>query len=92
MNTENHLSWTFTRNIVYDTYQRSNHSAFKSDAANVSVSFSNNVYYNPYNTPLLFGIEQISFVEWQKTGQDNDSVIADSLFIGDINQWDFFTR
>ncbi|UJR12495.1 hypothetical protein I4U23_016670 [Adineta vaga] len=91
MNTENHLSWTFTRNIVYDTFQGNNHSAFKSDAADVSVSFSNNVYYNPYDTPLLFGIQQTSFAEWQKTGQDNGSVIADPLFVGDINQCDFFT-
>ena len=91
MNTENHLSWTFTHNIVYDTYQGSNHSVFKSDAANVSVAFDNNVYYNPYNISLLFGIEQTSFTEWQKTGQDNNSVIADPLFIGDVNQCDFFT-
>jgi parallel beta-helix repeat protein len=91
MNTENHLSWTFTRNIVYDTFQGSNHSVFKSDAANVSVSFSNNVYFNPYSTPLLFGIQQTSFAEWQQTGQDNSSVIADPLFVGDVNQCDFFT-
>jgi hypothetical protein len=91
MLTENHLSWTFTHNIVYDTFQGTNHSVFKSDATNVSVSFSNNVYYNPYNTPLLFGIQQTSFAEWQKTGQDNGSIIADPLFIGDVNQCDFFT-
>ena len=91
MNTENHLSWTYTRNIVYDTYQGSNHSVFKSDAPNVIVSFSNNVYYNSYGTPLLFGIQQTAFSDWQKTGQDNGSVIADPLFIGDVNQCDFFT-
>ncbi|CAF4180409.1 unnamed protein product [Rotaria sp. Silwood2] len=91
MNTENHLSWTFTGNIVYDTFQGNNHSAFKSDAVNVSVSFSNNVYYNPYGSSLLFGIQQTSFAEWQKTGQDNGSVIADPLFVGDVNQCDFFT-
>ncbi|CAF1108120.1 unnamed protein product [Rotaria sordida] len=91
MLTENHLSWTFTRNIVYDTFQGSNHSAFTSDAPNVSVSFNNNVYYNPYGTPLLFGIQQTSLAEWQKTGQDNSSVIADPLFVGDVNQCEFFT-
>jgi hypothetical protein len=36
-------------------------------------------------------MQQLSFEEWQKTGQDNDSVIADPLFAGDINQCDFFT-
>ena len=91
MNTENHLSWTFTHNIVYDTFQGNNHSVFKSDATGVSVVFTENVYYNPYNSSLLFGIEQVSLAEWQKTGQDNGSVIADPLFVGDINQCDFFT-
>jgi parallel beta-helix repeat protein len=89
--TENHTSWILTRNIFYDTFKGSNHSMFKSDAANISVSFSNNLYYNPYGTPLLFGIEQTSFAEWQKSGQDNGSVIADPLFAGDVNQCDFFT-
>ena len=28
---EDHTSWTFTRNIIYDTYQGIDHSAFKSD-------------------------------------------------------------
>jgi parallel beta-helix repeat protein len=87
---ENHTSWTYTRNIVYDTFQGTNHSAFRS-GPNVISSFSNNVYYNPYNTSLLFGSKQTSFVEWQKTGQDNGSIIADPLFTGDVSQCDFFT-
>jgi hypothetical protein len=89
--TEDHTSWTYTRNIVYDTFQGANHSAFKSDAVNVIAFFNSNVYYNPYGTPLLFGVHQTSFAEWQKTGQDNGSVIADPLFAGDVNQCDFFT-
>ena len=89
--TENHTSWTYTRNIVYDIFQGANHSAFTSDQADVRISFSNNVYYNTYATPLLFGIQQVSLTDWQKTGQDNDSVIANPLFVGDVNQCDFFT-
>jgi putative cofactor-binding repeat protein len=87
---ENHTSWTFTRNIVYDTYQGLNHTIYKPDPG-VIAPFSNNVYYNPYGTPLLFGSQQTSFAEWQKTGQDNGSVIADPMFAGDVNQCDFFT-
>ena len=91
--TENHTSWIYTRNIVYDTFQGANHSAFKSDQPNVRISFSNNVYYNTFKTPLLFGqlSHQVSFDEWQRSGQDNNSVIADPLFAGDVNQCDFFT-
>ncbi|CAF3883297.1 unnamed protein product [Rotaria sp. Silwood1] len=87
---ENHTSWIYTRNIVYDTFQGTNHSVFKSDP-HVIASFSNNVYYNSYGTPLLFGSKQTSFFEWQKSGQHNGSVIADRLFAGDVNQCDFFT-
>jgi hypothetical protein len=73
-----------------DLYQGANHSAFKSKP-NVTALFNNNVYFNAYGTPLLFESNQTSFSEWQKTGQDKDSVIADPLFAGDVNQCDFFT-
>ena len=87
---ENHTSWIFTRNIVYDVFQGSNHSAFMSNP-NVIASFENNVYYNPFGTSLRFGSDQVSFEDWQKTGHDNNSVMANPLFVGDVNQCDFFT-
>ena len=87
---ENHTSWTFTRNIVYDAFQGTNHSVYNSDP-NVTAVFDHNVYYNPYGTKLLFGSQQVSFTEWQHLGQDNGSMIADPLFAGDVNQCDFFT-
>jgi parallel beta-helix repeat protein len=87
---ENHTSWTFTRNIVYDTFQGDKHSAYDSDLMVVAPSGSN-LYYNPYGTPLLFGPEQLPLDQWQKTGQENGSVIADPLFAGDVSQCDFFT-
>ena len=86
---ENHTSWTYTRNIVYDTYKGVNHTAYREDPG-VIASFSNNVYFNPYGTPLLFGSNKTTFDEWQKTGHDNGSVLADPLFAGDVNQCDFF--
>ena len=86
---ESHISWTYTRNIIYDTFQGANHSAFSSDG-DVIAPFSNNVYYNPYGTQLFFGHQRLSFADWQKTGQDNNSVIADPMFVGDVNQCDFF--
>jgi len=87
---ENHTTWTLTRNIIYYTFQGTNHSVYHALIPTIAL-FDKNVYYNPYSTALLFGMQQISFEEWQKTGQDNDSVIADPLFVGDVNQCDFFT-
>jgi parallel beta-helix repeat protein len=87
---ENHTSWTFTRNIVYDTFQGSKHTVYNPAVGTVA-SFTNNIYYNPYDTLLLFGSQQTTFAEWQKTGQDNGSVIADPLFSGNVSQCDFFT-
>jgi len=89
--TENHTSWTFTRNIVYSIYQGASHSAFKADKPNSTIVSDENVYYNPYNTSFVFGDRELSFTEWQKTGQDKKSVIADPLFVGDVEQCDFFT-
>ncbi len=87
---EAHTSWTFSRNIVYDTYHGTNHSVYNS-APMVLAPFDNNVYYNPYGTRLLFGSQQTSFEEWQQTGQDKNSVMENPLFVGDVNQCDFFT-
>jgi parallel beta-helix repeat protein len=87
---ENHTSWTFTRNIIYDTFQGTNHTVFNTVSGTIA-PFNDNIYYNPYGTSLRFGSELVSFEEWQKTGQDNNSMIADPLFAGDVNQCDFFT-
>jgi parallel beta-helix repeat protein len=87
---ENHTSWTFTRNIVYDTFQGSNHTVYQ-PAVGTIAPFTNNIYFNPYGTQLLFGSQRTSFGDRQKTGQDNGSMIADPLFTGDVNQCDFFT-
>jgi hypothetical protein len=87
---ENHTSWTFIRNIIYDTFQGANHSVYMTNP-NTTTPSTNNVYYNLYGTQLLFGLQQTSFEEWQKTEHDNGSVLEDPLFVGDVNQCDFFT-
>ena len=87
---ENHTSWTFTRNIVFDTYQGSNHTAYIS-SPKVNAPFSYNIYYNPYGTRLLFGSQQVPFDQWQASGQDVGSILGDPLFTGDVNECDLFT-
>jgi len=88
-NPEGLTSWIYTRNIVYDTFRGVNHTAVNLNP-NVIAPFYNNLYYNSYDTQLLFGPQKTSFAQWQSTGQDNGSVIADPLFVGDVNQCDFF--
>jgi hypothetical protein len=50
---ENHTSWIFTCNIIYDTYQASNHTVYRPINGTIP-PFSNNVYYNLYGAQLLF--------------------------------------
>jgi len=42
-------------------------------------AFDHNVYWNASGKPVLFGTMSLS--EWQATGQDKDSLIADPLFV-----------
>ena len=87
---ENHTSWTYTRNVIYDTYQGINALAYKADPG-VKATFYNNLYFSAYGAPLLFASNLSSFSDWQKSGQDKGSVIADPLFVGNVDQCDFFT-
>ena len=63
---ENHTSWTYTGNIVYDLFQGNNHTVFKSNP-NLRASFSKNIYYNPYGTPLLFGFDAYKSLSFSPT-------------------------
>ncbi len=69
VDSEDHKSWIYTRNIVYDTFR-----VVKVNP-NVIASFNKNLYYNPYDTQLLSGAQQTSFAQWQSTGQDNGSTL-----------------
>ncbi len=71
---EDHISFTFTNNIVYwktgpllDSQWKDNN--FKID---------NNVYWNASGEPIDF-VGQ-SFDEWRKSDKDKNSIIADPLF------------
>ena len=42
-------------------------------------AFDRNLYWNASGKPVLFGT--MSFAEWQATGQDRDSRVADPMFV-----------
>jgi hypothetical protein len=74
---ENHRSFTFERNIVLwkeGVLFRKGYS----DKIGEGLAFNGNVYWAS-GLPVTFGSK--SFEEWQKLGQDKDSLVADPLFV-----------
>ncbi|NOX99554.1 MAG: right-handed parallel beta-helix repeat-containing protein [Verrucomicrobia bacterium] len=75
---EDHLSFTFERNIVY--WDQGD--LFKGSWQDDNVRLNHNLYWNPKNkTPLFNGK---SFADWQAAGKDANSRIADPLFTAPI--------
>jgi hypothetical protein len=81
--TEEHLSFTFEKNIVYWTEgpllhgNWSNPDKYKMDS---------NLYWNAAGKPFDFAGK--SLADWQKSGQDARSLVADPKFV-DIAKYDF---
>ena len=78
-NTEDHISFTFERNIVYWTEGPLLHGGW----SNGHYRMDNNVYWHP---PFSFAGK--SFENWQKAGYDVHSLIADPKFV-DAEHFDF---
>lgn len=73
---ENHLSFTFTNNIVY--YNKGDMYGIKWDSVNSVVD--NNAYWCSGSEPLKFN--DYTFKQWkQHTGHDVHSIIADPRFV-----------
>jgi hypothetical protein len=69
---------TFRRNLVYYTEGRAVGSYGSEHTGRDVCAFDRNLYWNASGQPVLFGPK--SFAEWQATGQDEHSRIADPLF------------
>lgn len=71
---EEHLSFTFERNIVY----WSESPLLGSNWSDDKYKLDYNLYWNTRGEPVMF--KKWTFDEWQKRGQDVHSLIADPLF------------
>lgn len=76
---EEHLSFTFEKNIVIFDRGELLGPGWTGTTAN----FLNkgNVYWDASARPVTFTEKKLSFADWQKKGQDVDSIIADPLFV-----------
>jgi len=79
---EEHISFTFERNIVYFTNGR----LLGSNWGNSNYRIDSNLYWDTSNPEIKFA--GMTFAEWQSKGRDQHSIIADPLFV-DPEKFDF---
>lgn len=72
---EDHLSFTFERNIVF----WESGPLFSGHWTDDHVKLANNLYWRTDGRPIDFA--GMTFEEWQKSGKDGGSLIADPLFV-----------
>lgn len=82
---EDHLSFTFERNIVY----WKEGSLLGGDWSGNNFRMDRNVYWDASGAPVTF--LGMTFEQWQDKGQDQNSIIADPLFV-DPEKDDFSLR
>jgi hypothetical protein len=76
---EEHLSFTFEKNIVI--FDRGELLGPGWTGTTANFLNKSNVYWDTSARPVTFTEKKLSFTDWQKKGQDLDSVIADPLFV-----------
>ena len=72
---EPHLSYTFEHNIVYWTEG----TLLGESWTDNNFKFDYNLYWNP--DPKAINFAGLSLADWQKKGQDEQSLVADPLFV-----------
>lgn len=87
---EEHLSYTFTNNIIYQENGEIISDVWGGDnGTKIKVNYDCNCYWKVGDpSPKLYGL---SFKEWKKSGKDKNSIIADPQFINPVN-YDFRFR
>ena len=82
---EDHVSFTFEKNIVYFDSGR----LLGSDWSGAGYRMDGNLYWDLRGEPVTFANRTLA--EWREQGQDTGSVIADPLFV-DAKDYDFRLR
>jgi hypothetical protein len=77
---EEHLSYTFTNNIIYQDSGKLISDVWGGDnGLKIKVNYDYNCYWVAHNSsPAFYGL---SFGEWKKLGRDKHSIMADPLFV-----------
>ncbi len=75
---ERHRSFTFERNIV--VFERGDLLGGDWSGSTTGVMLKNNLYWNYAGLPVMFTAKSLSLEQWQQTGQEQGSIIADPLF------------
>lgn len=81
---EDHLSFTFEKNIVF--FDRGE--LLGSNWTGTTANFLNkdNVYWDASGRPVTFTDKKLPLAEWQKKGQDLGSAVADPLFVDPVRR------
>ncbi|MCB1229283.1 MAG: right-handed parallel beta-helix repeat-containing protein [Verrucomicrobiae bacterium] len=82
---EDHLSFTFSRNVVIWETGELFHGHWDDD----QVKLDHNIYWRTDGEPIDFGGK--TFEQWQADGKDGGSIVADPLFV-DAGSGDFHFR
>lgn len=76
---ESHRSFTFANNLV--VFDRGDLLGGNWSGTTEHVLLQGNLYWDYSGRPVTFGAKKLSLPEWQQTGQDAGSVVADPLFV-----------